>query len=91
LIGGGRQEIELLDPRYLGALQQAFDQPATNPAAAMFGRDDSRTKQSDSAEFFEANRAGNFAFGFSDYKVREIVLHSVERQIARREQTLDGC
>jgi hypothetical protein len=83
LIGGGRQEIELLDSRYFGAFQQAFDQTATNSAAAMFGRDDSRTKQSDGAEFFEANRASNFAFVFSDYKVREIFLHSVERQIAR--------
>jgi len=90
LIGGGRQEIELLDPRYLGALQKVFDQAATDPAPAMPGRDDRRAKQSDGAEFFEANRASNFAIVFSDLKVREVVLHSVEWQIARRQQVLDG-
>jgi hypothetical protein len=89
-IGRGRQKIELLDSRDLGALQQVLDEPATDPASTMLRRDYRRAKQSDRAKLLETDRAGDFAFVLGYKEARQVVADAINRKIARREQLLDG-
>jgi hypothetical protein len=85
LIGRGRQKIKLLDSRYLRALQQALDQPTTDPASTMLRRNYSRTKQSDGAKLLETDRSSDFAIVLGYKEAREVVPDAINGEIARRE------
>jgi hypothetical protein len=90
LLCGGRQKVKLLDSRNLGALEQALDKLTTDSASAMLRGHYRRAKQGDCAKLLEADRAGDFAIVFGYEEAREVVPHSINRKIARREQLFDG-